>query len=87
MRQPVSDLFLRDRRQIHREQDAGLRQFIHADDRASRSMIAQLLDVGLIHAFEILHILEEDVDVNDMLQIRSDGFKHDFEGFKNLFGL
>ena len=31
--------------------------------------------------------LEKDVDVDDMVEIRASGLKHDFEGFQDLQGL
>ena len=58
-----------------------------ANHRARRSMLAHHLHIGLVHALEILHIFEKDIDMNDMVQVRTDGRQHDLKRGQNLFGL
>ena len=50
-------------------------------------MVSHFADVSAVHFFKVAHVFEEDVDVNDMIQIRIDRLKHDLERSKNLRGL
>ena len=65
-----------DRRQVHRQQHAGLRQFADRDHRPRRAMRAHDLGIGRVHRLEVRHGLEEDVDVHDMVQVGADRFQH-----------
>jgi hypothetical protein len=42
-------------------------------------MIAHHTDVRSIHFLEVLHILQKDIDMDDVIQIRADRLQHDLE--------
>ena len=46
-------------------------------------MASHLFDVRSIHLFKIGHALKKDIYVDDVLQVRSDGF----ESWRSLYGL
>ncbi len=81
------DLFSGDGSQVHGQQNTRLGKLVDSNHGSSRSVRPHLLDIRTVHALEILHIFEEDVDMDDVIQIRSDRFQHDFEGFENLLCL
>jgi hypothetical protein len=47
-------------------------------------MVAHFLDVGGIHRVEVAHLLEEDVDMHDVIEVGADGFEHYFEAVEDL---
>lgn len=75
------------RRQIHREQHAGFGKFTHANDRPRGAVVSHFTNVGAVHFFEVAHVLEKNVDVDDVIQIGVDRLKHDLERVENLRGL
>src|SRR5258706_9158072 len=76
-----------DRGEVHGQQDPVLRKLTDSDHRPGRPVIAHLLDVGGVHRLEIAHPCQEDVDVDDVRQVRSDRFQHDGEAVEDLPGL
>ena len=59
-------LLRRHRSQVHGEERAGFWQVDHRDRGSRRSPVSHLARVGGVHRGEVVHILKEDVDVNDM---------------------
>jgi hypothetical protein len=62
-------LFFRNRRQVHREEYAGLGQLAHPDHGSGWPVIAHHFNIGSIHLVKTLHFLEKYVDMYDMIQI------------------
>ena len=80
-------LFQRYRRQIHGQQHAGFGKFVHADDRPRGAVVAHFADISPVHFFEVAHVLEKDIDVNDMAQVGVVRRQHHFERVQDLGGL
>ena len=50
-------------------------------------MLPHFFDIRPVHVFEVCHALQKNVYVQDVIEIRTDRFKHDLERIENLFGL
>ena len=50
-------------------------------------MVAHLLDVGGVHRVEVAHLAQEDVDVDDVSQVRTDRLQHHLKAVEDLAGL
>ncbi len=50
-------------------------------------MVAHHVDISLVHFVEIAHLLEINMNMYDMRQIRANGSKHRVERPKDLRGL
>jgi hypothetical protein len=50
-------------------------------------MATHLLDIGGVHRFEFAHLAEEDVDVDDVREVRTNRLQHHLKGVKDLAGL
>lgn len=44
--------------------------------RATRQVLGEILRVDLVHFVEIVHVVEEDVDLDDFLEAAARGFEH-----------
>jgi hypothetical protein len=70
--------------QVHGEQYTRFRQFPHANHRSSRTMVAHLLNVGGVQRPEVAHLVEKDVDVDDVSEVRSDRLQHHLKAVEDL---
>ena len=48
-----------------------------ANHRPDGTVYPHHLDVGTVHLGKVSHIFQENVDVNDMVEIRIHGLQHD----------
>ena len=71
------------RRQVHRQERSRFGQVVHANDRSRGTVLLHHLNVRAIHLLEIPHVLEKDVHVDHVIQVRPHGLEHDPEGLEN----
>ena len=65
----LSHLFPCHSSQIHGEQNSRLRKLGNTDHGSSRTVITQYIDICAIHLFEVLHVLQKDIHVDDVLKV------------------